>query len=444
MATINENVNVRINAEDNASKKIEKVGGSVLDLKKGLSLLAGAFTVTKTLQFADECIKAYEESTRVSLALEIAAKNAVDLGTGYEKATGGIKKATDELQTYATTLQSTLAFEDDAIVAAESVFLQFGAGVEQVKLLTPAMLDLAASIELTTGTQVELTDIAQMLGKTFDGSVGILERYKITLNEDQKAAFDNATELERMGMVAELVTAQYGGAATELSNTTQGELRKAEIAWGNYKEQIGAQIAPIKAKIGEFTAWFVTEFFTNMQSILTKWDSFWVDLFTRYYAWKNSFSPDWIEFWGSLQSKVETVANFIVDALQLIIKTANIVIDTLKEVATLGIANTSTYNSASGLKGKSAQNVTKAVTQAVKGKKAGGGDVFAGGSYMVGEKGTEMFTPKTDGFIWPNDVVGGKQIVYNFNFNGIVSSKEVAEEYADIVVDKLKLVTKVV
>jgi hypothetical protein len=444
MATINEDVNVRINAEDNASKKIEKVNGSIFDLKKGLSLLAGAFTVTKTLQFADECIKAYEESIRVSLALEVAAKNAIDLGDGYEKASGGVKKATDELQAYATSLQSTLAFEDDAIVAAESVFLQFGAGVEQVKLLTPAMLDLAASIELTTGTQVELTDIAHLMGKTFDGSVGILERYKIQLNETQKAEFENATELERMGLVAQYVSQQYAGSATEMSNTTQGELRKAEIAWGNYKEQIGAQLLPIKAKIGEFTAWFVSTFFTNMQEILRHWDDLWVGFFTKYNAFKESFAPAWTEFWqNGFGATVINVANLIVDALELIISTARKVIDTLTEVVTLGFATTQTYNPGGGLSGKSAQQVTKAVTKAVSGKKAAGGNVSAGESYLVGEKGMEVFTPKTNGFIWPNNSLGN-QTVLNFNFNGTVSSREVAEEYADMVVDKLKLVTKVV
>jgi len=34
--------------------------------------------------------------------------------------------------------------------------------------------------------------------------------------------------------------------------------------------------------------------------------------------------------------------------------------------------------------------------------------------------------------------------VFNISFNGPVSSKEVAEEYADMVINKLKLITKVV
>ena len=47
--------------------------------------------------------------------------------------------------------------------------------------------------------------------------------------------------------------------------------------------------------------------------------------------------------------------------------------------------------------------------------KAAGGPVMAGGSYIVGEKGPELFTPGTSGNITPNGGFGGANITVNVN-----------------------------
>ena len=49
--------------------------------------------------------------------------------------------------------------------------------------------------------------------------------------------------------------------------------------------------------------------------------------------------------------------------------------------------------------------------------RASGGPVYAGSTYIVGEAGPELFTPHQNGYIIPNDRLGGKgqQIVINFN-----------------------------
>ena len=75
-------------------------------------------------------------------------------------------------------------------------------------------------------------------------------------------------------------------------------------------------------------------------------------------------------------------------------------------------------------------------------KKAAGGPVSGGESYLIGEKGPEIFTPQTSGMITPNNKIGGSNIT--INLNGLISSKQVALEYADIIVRKLQLSNKVV
>ena len=48
-----------------------------------------------------------------------------------------------------------------------------------------------------------------------------------------------------------------------------------------------------------------------------------------------------------------------------------------------------------------------------RGARAAGGPVAGGGSYLVGERGPELFTPGTSGNITPNNALGGGNITVN-------------------------------
>jgi hypothetical protein len=47
--------------------------------------------------------------------------------------------------------------------------------------------------------------------------------------------------------------------------------------------------------------------------------------------------------------------------------------------------------------------------------RAAGGPVAQGGSYIVGERGPELFTPSSSGNITPNSAMGGANITVNVN-----------------------------
>ena len=71
-------------------------------------------------------------------------------------------------------------------------------------------------------------------------------------------------------------------------------------------------------------------------------------------------------------------------------------------------------------------NVTDYSTAWSGGGRALGGDVAAGTSYLVGEKGAEVFTPSTNGVITPNGSLGGDtSVVVNVNMqDGSVKSED--------------------
>jgi hypothetical protein len=51
------------------------------------------------------------------------------------------------------------------------------------------------------------------------------------------------------------------------------------------------------------------------------------------------------------------------------------------------------------------------------GARANGGSVSAGKSYLVGERGAEMFVPNQSGFIVPNNKLGGGGVTVNQTIN---------------------------
>ena len=60
------------------------------------------------------------------------------------------------------------------------------------------------------------------------------------------------------------------------------------------------------------------------------------------------------------------------------------------------------------------------------GFRAAGGSVTGGTSYLVGERGAELFTPSTSGMITPNNRLGGGNTVINLSVTGAVDSEGTA------------------
>lgn len=77
------------------------------------------------------------------------------------------------------------------------------------------------------------------------------------------------------------------------------------------------------------------------------------------------------------------------------------------------------------------------------GERAAGGPVNPGKSFLVGERGPELFTPSQTGNIIPNNRLGGGTTI-NIVVNGDVTGQDIIERVGDALVNKLKLSTAVV
>lgn len=69
--------------------------------------------------------------------------------------------------------------------------------------------------------------------------------------------------------------------------------------------------------------------------------------------------------------------------------------------------------------------IVGAIMGAFGGARANGGPVSSGKSYLVGERGPELFVPRTSGNVVPNGAsVGGQQVVVNYSFQGGITEAD--------------------
>ena len=143
-----------------------------------------------------------------------------------------------------------------------------------------------------------------------------------------------------------------------------------------------------------------------------------------------SVAEDWIKTQDELAAKSgeklktmyesigKSITTGIVDSLTAAVEgtksLADVAADTLRNVANILLQ----FGVNSALAGLGGGNPANIFTQMFGGGKASGGTVKGGTSYMVGERGPELFTPGRSGSIAPNRAMGGANVTVNVDASG--------------------------
>jgi len=122
---------------------------------------------------------------------------------------------------------------------------------------------------------------------------------------------------------------------------------------------------------------------------------------------------------GRLYSAIgDSIQTGIVDSLTAAVEgtksLADVASDTLKSIANILLQ----FGVQTALAGLGGGNPASIFTKLFGGGRASGGTVSAGTSYVVGERGPELFTPGRSGSIAPNNALGGSNIVVNVDAGG--------------------------
>jgi hypothetical protein len=441
-----------------------------------LKLLADVDNFTKNLGTADKEIQTFGDKTKefskVAGAAFLAAGVAAAAYAG-KLAIDGVKAAIEDEAAQAklaNTLKNVTSATDTQIAATEKYITQtslaFGVtddqlrpsldrlvrstkDVEEAQKLQTLALDIAA------GTGKDLGAVSEALGKAYDGNLGALKRLGVGIDEDiiKSKDFDAATAA---------LAATFEGQASTQADTFQGKLARLTVAFDEGKETVGSYILTaitplvegivnkvipafenISKTIGEDVGPVFSAFFETVKTVATP---ILEGLETVFNTVKDSLAAnkeEFSSFFEVIKAIVGFVKKFLVPLFGATLKAAFTVLAAgiqplisafAKVAGFIGDAYDLLVDFINLVKNNPlVRGISGAISNIFGGGKAAGGPVKGGTTYLVGEKGPELFTPGSSGNIIPNNRLnmGGGGTV-NITVNGALDSEGTARQIVDI------------
>lgn len=233
-----EEVKIVLEADDNASAKIENVGDALntlssTALKENLMDLkeAAAGTFNAIGDAVGELSKLAAEDELIAMRLKAQLAALGDAANVTE----------DDINGLADQLSKISGFDDEALVQGQTTLLRFGSlSKEQFEQATQAATDLAAM------TGIDLVSAFQQVGIALDQpeqGFGRLRRQIGDLTTEQQDAIDKMLEMGdtagAQGIILDALSAKVDGAAEAYGETFTGKVGKAQTVVDNFKSSIG-------------------------------------------------------------------------------------------------------------------------------------------------------------------------------------------------------------
>lgn len=403
----NTNLQILLSLKDEASAQFKKAGqementsfklkGSFKGLQTDVSNLAkniglGAIAIGGLAAgFGVSAIKAFSDSQVAMARVDATLKS---MGASAEQNRDAILAAADAAV--------KMGFDDED--TAESITKLYQATND----LSKAQQLNGLAMDISRAKNIDLGEANQIVLKAVAGQARELTNLGIKLEE-------NATSAE----IIAALQSKYAGQAAEASKTWAVQIESLGIQFTNFKESIGSALV-------ESIMPFITQ--------LNDWASR-------------------KETQEKIKEIVIAVGEFAKNALPIAISTIKLwksafdgVVDVLSDII-LGIENAiaAIGRFASAVKnsaiGKAIGGTVSGAVNEVKylaGQRADGGPVSSGLSYLVGERGPEIFTPQTSGRIIPN----GGGVTVNIN-GGMYLSEDSARQIGDMIIQQFTRINK--
>jgi len=356
------------------------------------------------------------------------------LATSLQNVTGATDAQIKSTEAYI--LQSSLAFgvTDDKLRPSLDRLVRSTKDVEEAQKLQTLAINIAA------GTGKDLQAVSEALAKAHDGNFTALKKLGGGIDENilKSKDFDAATAA---------LSKTFEGQATKQAETFSGKLDRLKIAFNEGKETIGSfildAITPMVDAIVTYVVPAIQAFAAGLgggEGLKTKLNEI-IDIAKKIFipvveGIKSAFNQvkkaldDNKESYATLFDFLKTyVAPFlggyfklvikgIGTALSLVIGLVADLIDGFKWIITNGakvgnfIGNLNPFG----------------------GARAAGGPVSMGKTYLVGEKGPELFSPGSNGTIIPNKALGGTSsgTTINISVSGAIDPASTARQIANL------------
>lgn len=233
-------------ASSTASGFANKISNAASSGGLYIAAAVGAISATKKLgEVMRECTDAYKVQEKAEKALEVAARNNPYLDG---QAVAGLKA-------FASELQSVSEIGDETSVKLMAQLAAAGRTESQIRDIMKAAADYAA------GTGTDIQSAVQTLNATYSGSAGLLGK--------QITGLKGLTEEQlKNGEAVKVVAEKYKGLAENLADVKV----QAEGAKGDFKEMVGALLAPAADLWDRFWKGFYEKGTTAMQWLKKRLD----------------------------------------------------------------------------------------------------------------------------------------------------------------------------
>jgi hypothetical protein len=447
--------------------------------------VAGIAAAAFAVKFAKDAIVAGEAAATANARIEQINKSMGLFG----ESTNEVNKA---LIDYAEKTARATGVDTNSIKATQAKLLTFkelaataneiGGNFERT---TKAAIDLGAA---GFGT-AELNAVA--LGKALNDpikGISALSRNGITFTESEKDRIKVLVESNKVGeaqnMILKAIETQVGGTAEATANATD----KMRVGFTQITETVGIALLPVFEKLTNFvidqifpafdkigaqfagiTSQLGENLLPALDNLVTFFQDYLIPVFKAYYEFIiNDLIPAIVNFFQPALAGISKAFSSVSKSLQNNKEKLKPLFDLFQEFfefaskylapflgTVLGKAFQVLGSVISGIITIFA-NLVNIISSAINGIKtliglvsninlgsiasrlnpfgggrASGGSVMSGTSYLVGERGAELFTPSSNGTITPNSALGGGN-TYNITVNGALDGESVSRQIIDL------------
>jgi hypothetical protein len=445
--------------------EVESFGGKLGDFGKK----AGAAFAVATAAAAVYAGKLLIDGVKSAIEDE---KAQAALATTLQNVAGASKEVIKNTEDYITRTALAVGVTDDQLRPSLDRLVRSTKDVEQAQKLQALALDISA------GSGKSLDTVTQALARGFEGNTTALGKLGLGLDAAQlkSMTFDEITKA---------LSDTFNNQANIAADTFSGKMTRLGIAFDEAKETVGSfvldAITPLLTnlvdvgipaigkfaddlgqKLGPIVTQLFNIFKNDLLPILIQW---WEYLYNTVIPGIIKTVTPVINGLVSIFNKVKQAITDNYDQLEPLIKGFKSFVDFVvknvipilgaglgKGLEAIGSiiaglitgfskvagAIESVISAVRSLINLVASNplvkgISNLISGAFGGGKASGGAVSAGTSYIVGEKGAELFTPKSDGFITPNNQLGGSSTTnISINVNGALDKEGVARQIIDL------------
>jgi hypothetical protein len=400
-----------------------------------------------------------------------AVAGAAALAYGAVLLKQGVESAIADEQAQAklaTTLQNVTNATDAQIAAVESQILQtslltgltddqlrpsFERFVRATKDSDEALKLQKVAIDVAAGSGKSLEAVTNAMAKAAEGNTGALSKLGVGLTAAQLKTMD-------LDAITKSLADTFGGQAAVQADTFQGKMARLKVAIDEGKETVGSfvldAITPMINTIVNTVIPAVSGFIDSVggKEGLTNAFKTYIDLITNIFQpvlegfkfafdqIKDAVMANKDQFAVLFKFLKDFVAPLLGGVLKLAIEGIGIALGVVINVVgslingferLFGIVK-SVVGAIQSLISLVANNpvvkgIGNAISSAFGGFRAEGGSVSAGKSYVVGERGAEMFVPSSNGTIVPN---GGMGSTFNITVNGAIDAEGTARTIVDV------------